>query len=326
MFLRRVRAARQRTPLFRQPTFVISRSDARTAIEHVLIRSGLERLARRRHRRDVVILAYHNIVPAGSEVTGDRSLHLPQDAFARQLDVLARTHDVMPLAMALSAAPARRDRPAAAITFDDAYAGAVTAGVSELARRGLPATIFVTPAFLDGRPFWWDALALDHPSGMPDGVRDRALTLHRGDTDAILAEADARGNRAACVPDHARGAALHDLTSAARIAGLTLASHTWSHANLTAVDAPRLASELTRPLDWLRARFENVLSYVSYPYGLSSPRVEQATADAQYEAAFLIGGGWMHAPPRARFALPRVNIPSGSSIAGFQLRAAGLVR
>lgn len=305
---------------------MISRSDARTAAEHVLIRSGIERLARRRHRRDVLILAYHNIVPTGCEITGDRSLHLRQDAFARQLDVLARTHDVMPLAIALTAPPARGDRPAAAITFDDAYAGAVTAGVSELARRGLPATIFVTPAFLDGRPFWWDALALAHPLGTPDHIRERALTVHCGDAGAILGEADSLGEIAARLPGHARGASLADLTSAARVAGLTLASHTWSHANLAVLDAPRLAGELSRPDEWLRERFDNVLPYVSYPYGLSSPRVERAAADAHYEAAFRISGGWLHAPPRTPFAVPRVNVPSGSSLAGFRLRAAGIVR
>lgn len=303
-----------------------SRSNGRTVAEQVLLRSGLDHLARRHHRRDVVILAYHNIVPTGSEITGDRSLHIPQAAFARQLDVLAHTHDVMPLPMALSTTTARGKRPAAAITFDDAYSGAVTAGVSELARRGLPATIFVAPAFLDGRPFWWDVLALGRPLGMTDEVRDRALTVHRGDSDAILAEADPRGELATRVPGHARGASVHDLTLTARTAGLTLASHTWSHANLAALDATRLTVELTRSLEWLRALFGNVLSYVSYPYGLSSPRVEQAAADAQYEAAFRISGGWMHVPPQTPFALPRVNIPSGASIAGFQLRAAGLVR
>jgi len=273
-----------------------------------------------------MVLAYHNIVPSGSEISGDPSLHLPQDAFGRHLDMLVRTHDVMPLAMALSATPARANRPVAAITFDDAYSGAVTAGVSELARRGLPATIFVAPAFLDGRPFWWDTLGLDHPLGIPDRIRERALLVHRGDGDAILAEADPRGELAARVPSHARGASLHDLTSAAGVAGLTLASHTWSHANLVALDVARRASELTRPLEWLRARFDNVLPYVSYPYGFSCLRVEKAAADAGYEAAFRISGGWIHAPPDAAFALPRVNIPSGSSIAGFQLRAAGLVR
>lgn len=305
---------------------MIWRSVARSAAEHVLTWSGVERLARARRRSAVFIFAYHNIVPKGCGIRGDRSLHLPQEVFARQLDVLARTHDVMPLSRALSPSATRGTRPTAAITFDDAYAGAVTAGVSELARRGLPATIFVAPAFLDGRPFWWDVMATSHPLGMSDAIRDRALTANLGDTETILAEADAGGQAAGQVPDHARGTSLSDLTSASRIAGVTLASHTWSHLNLAALDASRLDSELSRPIEWLRTRFDNVLPYISYPYGRSSRYVEEAAAHAGYEAAFGITGGWLHAPPRAPYSIPRVNIPSGTSIAGFRLRAAGLVQ
>jgi len=304
---------------------VIARFVARTAAEHVLVSSGVERLSLRWHRGDVVILAYHNIVPAGEEATGDRSLHLPQSVFARQLDLLARTHDVVSLSTALTS-PARGRRPAAAITFDDAYAGAVTAGLPELARRGLPATIFVTPAFLDGRPFWWDALSLGFPLGMPNAIRDRALTEHRGESEAILGESESRLELAARLPDHARGAPLAALATAAQSDGVDLASHTWSHPNLTTLDTQRLDEELRRPFTWLRARFANVRPYVSYPYGLSSPRIERAAADAHYEAALCISGGWMHAPPRAPFSVPRVNIPSGLSLPGFRLRAAGVIR
>lgn len=280
-------------------------------------------MSRHRHRADVVILAYHNIVPDGAQRVGDRSLHVPQSVFARQLDVLMRTHDVLPLETALSASAGRRDRPAAAITFDDAYGGAATAGIAELARRKLPATIFVTPAFLDGRPFWWDALAMDSALGLTPAVRARALTVHRGDAELILAESDASGALAARVPGHARGAFLRDLETAAQVPGITLASHTWSHANLAELDPPRLAEELARPLEWLRARFANVLPYVSYPYGCASAQVERAAAAAKYLAAFRITGAWIQTPARNLFSLPRVNVPSGSTIAGFQLRASG---
>lgn len=301
-----------------------ARSIARNAAEQVLIRSGIERMSRTRHRDDVLILAYHNIVPRGLEASGDRSLHLPLDTFVRQLDVLARTHDVLPLHEALERPPASRKRPAAAITFDDAYAGAVTAGVSELARRGLPATIFVAPSFLDGQPFWWDVLGLDRDD-LSLAERRRALTLHCGDGNRVLAEYDPGGERAARIASHARGASMLDLESAARVSGIALASHTWSHPNLTALDAPHLADELTRPLDWLRSHFDNVFPYISYPYGLSTETVERAAAEANYRAAFRINGGWLHAPPRARFGVPRVNIPGGVTLAGFRLRAAGIV-
>jgi hypothetical protein len=69
----------------------------KSTIEHGALWSGLPRIMRRKRRGDVLVLAYHNIVPTGQIVAGDRSLHLTQARFAEQLDALMRTHDVIPL-------------------------------------------------------------------------------------------------------------------------------------------------------------------------------------------------------------------------------------
>jgi peptidoglycan/xylan/chitin deacetylase (PgdA/CDA1 family) len=107
--------------------------------------------------------------------------------------------------------------------------------------------------------------------------------------------------------------------------GITLASHTWSHPNLAALAAAELEDELQRPLAWLRERFTGVLPFISYPYGLSSPAVERAAADAGYEAALRIDGGWLRDGSVNRYAIPRLNVPSGISDAGFRLRCSGVL-
>jgi len=283
-------------------------------------------LARRRVRGRALVLAYHGIVPDGAAVVGDRSLHLPQRAFAAQLDELARTCRVVPLEALLGddgQPPASADDlPRVAITFDDAYHGTLTAGCEELARRGLPATMFVTPAFLGGGTFWWDALeALDRP-----GVRDEALWRHHGRTERVRVWAEAEGLGWRTVPAHATAVAeslLHE--AAARTPGLTLASHTWSHPNLSALDPAELDEELRRPLAWLRERLPGVRPWISYPYGLASSAVESAAARAGYTAAFRVDGGWWPRDGGAnRFALPRLNIPAGLSPRGFTLRLLGM--
>ena len=124
--------------------------------EAAIVGSGLTRLTRYAHRSRVLVLAYHNIVPNGETADGDWNLHLPQHEFALHLDTIGRTHDVVPLASIFD--PPTRARPRVAITFDDAYAGALHAGLRELERRGMPSTIFVAPGLL-GRVTWWDALA-----------------------------------------------------------------------------------------------------------------------------------------------------------------------
>lgn len=99
-------------------------------VERGLVWSGAPRVALAGHRSRTLILAYHAIVPEGASPAGDTSLHLPQAQFAAQLDALAPGHDVVALADALAPPPPRSSRPRVAITFDDAYQGAVSAGVA----------------------------------------------------------------------------------------------------------------------------------------------------------------------------------------------------
>ena len=300
------------------------RHHLKRTLEHGALLSGLPRAMRWQRRGDVLVLAYHDIVPHGERVAGDRSLHLPQSRFAEQLDALARTHDIVPLDRVLD----RRTgaRPAVAITFDDAYRGAVTAGVAELARRGLPATIFVATAYVNGGDFWWDVLAAPNAGGLAPALRARALDECAGSDAAIRAMA-LREHLAVVTPPpaHAHGASERELAAAARERGITLGSHTHSHPNLARLAPDALRTELETPLAWLRERFTNVLPMLSYPYGISSPEVERAAAAAGYVAGFRIDGGWLSRGPRAPFALPRLDVPSGISAEGFALRASGLL-
>ena len=294
-------------------------------VESAVCGSGLPRALRSGLRGRTIVLAYHNIVPDGAAAVGDRSLHLSQREFARQLDLLQRTHEVVPLSELLSV-PQPAQRPRAVITFDDAYRGAVTAGVAELARRRLPATIFVAPAFLGGSSFWWDALA--GPGGLSDEVREHGLDALQGKDAAIREWAVQRGVTPRSVPSHQVACSEEELDAAAATAGITLGSHTWSHVNLARVHGAELDGELTRPLAWLRARYGEVLPWITYPYGLSSPEVHAASARAGYVGGLRVEGGWM---PRGAatpdpLTLPRLNVAAGLSLRGFELRVSGLLR
>jgi peptidoglycan/xylan/chitin deacetylase (PgdA/CDA1 family) len=297
----------------------------KTGIERLLLASGAPALARRWRRDGLVILGYHNIVPDGERPAGDLSLHLPQREFARQLDRLSATHDVVPLG-ALPALPPAAGRPRAVITFDDAYAGAVTAGVAELARRGLPGTIFVVPAFVDGGTYWWDELAADG-APLDEPLRAHALDRLAGRHEAIMAWAQDRRVARRVLPDHCRGASETQLRAATATPGITLGSHTWSHPNLTRLAAADFAAELARPRPWLEQRFSAVVPWVSYPYGLSAPDVERAGAGAGYRGGLLVTGGStsLAAALAAAFRVPRLNVPAGMSADGLALRAAGLL-
>jgi peptidoglycan/xylan/chitin deacetylase (PgdA/CDA1 family) len=300
------------------------RRSLKSTIEHGALWSGIPRAMRRQRRGDVLILAYHDIVPDHSAAGGDRSLHLPRRRFAEQLDALVRTHDVISLERALAGHSG--NRPAAVLTFDDAYEGAVTIGVSEVEQRGLPATIFVAPSFLNGHDFWWDALSEAGGHGLSPRLRAWALDECAGRDAEVRARAPHEQHASiARAPSYARCAHEHDLVAAAGKRGITLGSHSWNHPNLARLDDAALATELTLPLAWLRERFTNVLPVISYPYGLSSPRVESATKAAGYTAGLRIDGGWLGGTATTnRFAVPRLDVPAGLSKAGFELRTAGV--
>ena len=298
----------------------------RRAAERVLAGSGLAaRLARRRPPRRIV-LAYHNVLPDDVTPDGDRSLHLPRARFAEHLDLLMREARVLPLADLLDrSAPSADDRrPSVAITFDDAYAGAVVTAVAELVARRLPATICVAPAFLGGRLFWWDALAA--PGGELDpAVREAVLTGCAGD-DRVAREWAAAQGRAIRddFPWPYRCCTGAQLDRALANPGITVASHTWHHRNMARLGEAEIRTELERSLAWLGGFAERAVAIVTWPYGIEVRAAHAPAASAGYRAGFRVTGGALP-DSGEQFALPRVNVPAGMTADGLLLRLAGIL-
>ena len=298
------------------------RGRVKAGIERGLLLGGVDGLGRRGRAGDVLVLAYHNVVPDGERPAGELSLHLPQRHFARQLELLARTHEIVSLPDILRAPPSG-GRPRAVITFDDAYRGAVTSGVAEVVARGIPATIFVAPGFLPGRPFWWDVLASERGGVLPRTMRQAALDRCGGRHGAVCAAMG--GETAIELPSHAAAADLDSLRAASEGPGITFGSHTWGHPNLARVPRDALRAELARPLAWLRERFPNVIPWLSYPYGITSPAVEIEAEAAGYAGAVRVEGGWVGGRVRSPYRVPRLNVPAGLSEEGFVLRVSGIL-
>ncbi len=298
------------------------RGAVRVLAEAALLRTGIASLARQRLRGRAVVLAYHNVVPTGERVSGESSLHVTQLRFGQHLDRVASVAQVVPLA-SLFDDDAPFDGRRVAITFDDAYRGAVTAGLEELRRRSMPATVFVAPGLLSADT-WWDRLGQAHGGIIPDDVRRYAIDELRGDRGDVLAWFASRGGRNAIEGRLPRIAEEADLSRASLQPGITFGAHSWSHRNLSALSTDALAAELDPPLAWLRARFANTIPWLAYPYGLVSPLVERAAEVTSLRGAFKVNGGWMSRRCLPSHALPRVSIPSGLSPNGLSLRLSGI--
>lgn len=299
------------------------RSTVKAVVERALVSSGAAAVARTRLSGSRLVLAYHNIVPDDAPPLGDRANHLPLSAFSAQLDILKAHFEVVPISDVLEH-PVPASRPRVAITFDDGYAGAVRYGVQELARRGLPGTIFVVPGLVGAPSFWWDGLSTPGSSGLDPRIRSVALTKLKGEHASIQAWAHREGLPSTSVPEVYRAASEEELQGAAAVPGVTVGSHTWSHPNLASLDPEDIEMELVRSLNWLRQRFRSFLPWVAYPYGCYDDRVTRIAASLDYAGGLGITGGWFSNEMTDPFSVPRLNIPRGLSLAGFQLRMSGI--
>ncbi|MEX0906884.1 MAG: polysaccharide deacetylase family protein, partial [Gemmatimonadota bacterium] len=195
-------------------------------------------------------------------------------------------------------------RPRAAITFDDAYRGAVTLALPELIARGLPATVFAAPAMLGARGTWWDELA--EAGLLTDAVRDAALRDHAGRGAEIL-RAVARDAEPPSLPES------YGIASAAELAracgnAIRVGSHSWSHEYLPALSDAELKDNLARTLEWV-GRFDGRTSRcLALPYGGGSPELGRIALRAGHTTVLRIEGGlWKRNAALAW--VPRINVP-----------------
>jgi hypothetical protein len=78
-------------------------------------------------------------------------------------------------------------------------------------------------------------------------------------------------------------------------------------------------------MQWLREHFPSSSFWLSYPYGITTRVAERLAERLGYQGGVRIEGGWYRPHRDERFAVPRLNIPSGISLKGFVLRAAGVI-
>jgi len=323
------------------------RSWLKAVLEVGLVGSGIAALRLARLPRHSLVLAYHNVVPDDCPLG---TLHLARGTFAEQIEQLLRTCSIVPLEeiftpRELAALQALRGTTVVSarhvaewlrtnripegsfllLTFDDGYRGAVTVGVAELARRGVPATLFIAPGFVGNGPYWWDSVTTHDGRDVDGELRDHAIRELRGEDRRVRRWARDCGLDTRVVPDYALVASEEELRRAVRHPGITLASHTWSHRNLARLTGAELREELTRPLEWLRQRFTAVIPWLSYPYGVGVRATEVAAVAAGYRAAVSLGNPWRSPDPGRAYAIPRLNVPSGLSLNGFALRTSGLI-
>ncbi len=266
---------------------------------------------RRTKRGDRLILAYHNIVSPERPPAGDRSLHLSASRFEAQLRILRQETDVVSLMELLTC----KDRGSrlSAITFDDAYSGALTLGVGLCVRAGIPCTVFVSPALL-GLQTPWD---LSSEKGTwSENERNEFLWQHKG---------LGRLNEGLGELEHCRIATEHELLASASLKGVSIGNHSMRHANLGALSFDGARDEIQSVSQWLDARCSSsVIPVVAYPYGIPPRDPFDVLLAVGLRFGLLVSGGWIASTSEVADArTPRWNVPAGLSDRGFQVRIRG---
>ena len=294
------------------------RGALKAAAEEVLGSKALAAFHGTTRRRRSLILAYHNVVPEPGGQTGDRSLHIGFDRFRRHLDLLT---DRVVIASLDQVIGGKAESGSVAITFDDAYASAISLAFPELMQRGIPATIFIAPGLLGQGIPWWDAIA-NGDEGLEDETREFCLEELGGSTAPILEWARTQSSRFN-TDTLCRIATAGELSGIRGSSLITIGAHSWSHSNLGRAGPEQLRFELMRVMPWLLENFPGQdRPWLAYPYGLYSDEVVHAAKGNGYQATFAIRGGWIASSTSAD-VFPRLNIPAGLSSAGLAARING---
>lgn len=259
-------------------------------------------------RGGVRVVLYHDLADAPNALTAGLGVTTPPALFAEHLDRLERDYDIVDVESLLAN---RLPKRPLLITFDDGYRSVLDVAAPMLEKRGLPAVVFVSAAFV--RP---EALPLDNLLSL--------LASQHG-VPALAAAVAGHGSTARTAGDLVALTAVlpyeHRLRIGRELAsrfgvdqrevrtrsglflsadelsrlhahGCEIGNHTASHLFCRAITDEAIARhelvehklQLER---WTGAR----VRVFSYPYGNkadATPLVERALAESGHEATFLV--------------------------------------
>ena len=301
-----------------------------------------------RGRKRPLVLGYHRVVEdfASGARTGMPSMLTSTKMFERHLDSLARHFRFVTLddigAHVLSGRPF--DGPVAAVTFDDGYQDVFEQAYPVLARKGIPAAVFVVTDLI-GRRGWqvhdrlyqlvarafaqWDdprrelcglmralALPVDAIARTRAAARTPLLAvsallpeLPMADIRRVMEALEASvGDSAGDIPRTLEWAELE----AMRRGGVTVGSHTERHVSLPVESAATVAGELRRSKRVLEETLGESIVHFAYPGGQFTPAVIDAVAQAGYRFAYT---ACQHGDARHRaLTIGRLLLWEGSSV------------
>ena len=270
--------------------------------------------------RRLIVLAYHRILDIASEDAhpGDPGLiSASVSGFEQQMRFVRDNFVPLSLASVLEAL----DRGAAlpprslVVTFDDGHIDNYTNAFPVLKRLGVPATIFLSTAYIDAphTPFWFDRVAelFFHapPGTMTVGELGHTAMLgsmgsRRHETNQLLRRLKREPNqrRLSALDELEQSLAQHvparhpprraamswDEVREMANGGIEFGSHTVTHPILSRLDDVAMAKELSDSRDRIRARTGQPVDAIAYPVG-KADAYDERTIRAAKACGYRIG-------------------------------------
>jgi peptidoglycan/xylan/chitin deacetylase (PgdA/CDA1 family) len=252
------------------------------------------------------------------------------DAFDRQMEVLVERYQPVGLPDVVDWLEGRRHlpKPSMWVTFDDGEPTAVVGAAEVLARWGVPATMFVCPAFVAGEELpWWEVVesAVSHGSAVTVGGTTyhdrRAVTVLKDVPDEMRREVVAT----LPVTDEVAGAARVDLADLRRWRDLGghLGNHTWDHPCLDRCSPEEQRRQIDAGSAWLDDHDLWDVRAFAYPNGNWSAAADEHLRASDHRLALLFDH---HLPARSpdRYQLSRLKLDSWVSTSRAEAIASGL--
>jgi len=288
---------------------------------------------RRRSAGELLVLAYHRVLPVASEAGYPFDIELisaDPEQFDWQMSWLARNFTVLPVSEIADCLQRSRPLPkgSVAVTFDDGFLDNYTHAYPVLRSRQVPACIFLSTGYVGtDRNFWFEEIAQLLMSAPAQSIRFPAFrdTLPRAD-DVVTRRADISRvlSELKRMPDEMRRTRLDALRSQmnghsttglgftahamswAQVAemsrsGIEFGSHGVSHAVLSRLAPDDLRRELTES----RVAIERVTGApviaIAYPVGGEDAIGDQVVSAAR-DAGFRLGFTYLPGSNRVTIA------------------------
>jgi peptidoglycan/xylan/chitin deacetylase (PgdA/CDA1 family) len=318
-------------------------------------------------RREALVLGYHRVVDdfAREASYSFPSMLISRRMLERHLDWIGRRFQVVGLDDLRSRVEtrSRTDPPIAAISFDDGYRDVYEHAFPLLIRKGLPATVFVATNYVGTSGVFphdrlylllarashrWRSFSrqllrvlrrLDLPLPMPTlfaasrsahlALRTLITSLSEGDVQRIIGALEVDCGLSGGLPNGFRPMTWEMLAEMSR-AGISVGSHTKSHALLTNEAPTKVIDETSGSRDILTTRLGRPSAAFAYPDGRFDRAAVRAVAAAGYQIAVTTCGHrdpdypWLTVPRLLLWERSSVDLQGCFSQAVFSCQVSGL--